>query len=121
MWVFLSDAFLSIVAPDSRHPKYDETKDVLIVRARKKEDINRVFPDATVEQSMGRDYRYRAAINRVEVAQMMFNRVMDNNATNFKNTVHEDERHDAYNNVWEVMYNYQNNLSTEVYSSITRK
>ena len=56
MWVYLNNSFLSIVEnmDDSRLPH---------VRARKKDDIEAVFPDADVLATPAGDYKYRADIS----------------------------------------------------------
>jgi hypothetical protein len=64
MWIFLSDAFLSIVDKGG-----DGT--TLLVRARKAGDIERVFPETEVEETPRNDYRYRARLPRERVAEAM--------------------------------------------------
>lgn len=100
MWIFFSDAMLSIVRkPDDR--------DTLTVRARIKGDIEAVFPEATVIEGAGTDYRFRAKVPREAVATALFDRAMGLNASNFKASVADRLRHDAYMDVWDVMYRYQ--------------
>ena len=41
----------------------------LLVRARRQEDMTRIFPQAQVQVGGGTDYPYRARIDREEVAQ----------------------------------------------------
>jgi hypothetical protein len=100
MWISLSKAFLSIV---------DKGGDgsTLLVRARRKGDIERVFPQAMVETTPRNDYRYRARINREDVAQALAEAARAITYGNFKNTVKDRQRHDAYMDVWEVMYRFQ--------------
>ena len=100
MWLFLSDAMLSIVQKPG-------DKDVLTVRARIQGDIERVFPDATVEANKGTDYKYRAKVPREQVAKALFDRAMDLSYANFKSTVKNRKRHDAYLDTWEAMYRIQ--------------
>jgi hypothetical protein len=100
MWIFLNDAFLSIV---------DKGGDgnTLLVRARKAGDIERVFPDARVVQGEGTDYAFRARIEREEVAEKIADAARNIRYSNFKNTVKEHDRHDAYIDVWQAMYAFQ--------------
>lgn len=49
MWLCLNSAFLSIVFKDC-------AEDELLVRARRKGDIEKVFPDAKVIRSTDSDY-----------------------------------------------------------------
>lgn len=101
MWIFLSSSFISIV------DKGDETGKTLLVRARSKGDIERVFPSAEVVEGAGTDYRFRARIDREEVAQRIADEARNTRYSNFKSTVKERGRHDAYMGVWDEMFKYQ--------------
>lgn len=101
MWIMLNDSFLSIV------DKGDPTGQTLLVRARKAGDIERVFPEAAVQTGGGTDYKFRARIDREHVATKIAESVRNIRYSNFKNTVHEDDRHDAYLSVWRSMYLFQ--------------
>ena len=61
----MPDSFLSIV------DKGDPSRKTLLVRARKAGDIERVFPDAKVNEGVGSDYQYRSRIDREAVALAM--------------------------------------------------
>lgn len=100
MWIFLNNAFLSIVDTDSKGT-------TLLVRARRRGDIERIFPAATVKETPGRDYRYRAQIGREQVAETMAEAARGVRYPNFKNSVAEHLRHEAYAQVWSVMHRYQ--------------
>ncbi len=101
MWIFLSDSFLSIVDIG------DKSGQTLLVRARHKGDIERAFPEAKVIEGGGTDYRYRARIDREAVAQRMAEAVRGIDFPNFKSSVREPDRHDAYMQVWQAMHRYQ--------------
>lgn len=110
MWVFLNDAFLSIVQPGrldlSRAGlRGADEGDYLCVRARVRNDLQRAFlsPSLKVHEWPGRDYPFRAFVLRETVANMLSTRVITLDATNFKDSVQEHERHDAYMDVWTVM------------------
>ncbi|CAB4130400.1 hypothetical protein UFOVP119_24 [uncultured Caudovirales phage] len=110
MWIFQSDSFLSIVAPaqsDLPPPLRPKWQDYLIVRARKRGDIERVFKGVRVVKLPNRDYAFRAYVPRDRVAGVMFDRFMNIEYGNFKGSVKDDERHDAYMSVWSVMNRYQ--------------
>ncbi|KAB2856245.1 MAG: hypothetical protein F9K46_14460 [Anaerolineae bacterium] len=96
MWIFLPDSFLSIVA-------HRDLPDHLLVRARKKGDIERVFPEAKVEHTPRADYPYRAPIPRARVAEALAAQAQAIDYDNFKNQVGDDARHDAYFSCWSVM------------------
>ena len=105
MWVFLNDAFFSIVA----HP---QRKRLMIVRARKPGDIPCVFgpKGIKVEHTPARDYPYRAVIGRERVALTMAHEVRRIDYGNFKDSVADDDRHDAYSEVWTVMLRWGKGL-----------
>ncbi len=102
MWIFLPDSFLSVV------DKCDTSGQTLLVRGRRKGDIEQVFPDAAVQSGGGTDYAYRARIDRNEVAEAIAASIKNIRYPNFKNEVDDQDRHDAYLAVWSAMYRYQN-------------
>lgn len=102
MWIFLSDAMLSIVQKPG-----DAEAGTLTVRGRVKGDIERVFPDAKVVEGAGTDYRFRASIPREQVAKAMHDQVMALDYSNFKGAVKDRARHDAYLRCWSAMHALQ--------------
>lgn len=105
MWIFLSNAMLCIV---------DKGGDgsTLMVRSRREEDITRVFPDAQIQVGDGKDYPFRARIDREEVALRLAEAVRGINYESFKTAVAEDDRHDAYLRVWSTMHDFQEEEQT---------
>lgn len=95
MWICLNDAFLSVVSKNCK-------PDQLLVRARVKGHIEAVFPDAVVSESTTTDYRYRAVVSRIEVADALIGQVMSLDYSNFKNSVRDNRLHDAYAAFWNV-------------------
>lgn len=112
MWIMTNQAFLSIVDPDAPYgggmgPQGDK----LLVRARIEGDIERVFPGAAVKRTPERDYLFRAMIPREQVAAVIAKEVGDIGYSNFKGSVQENDRHDAYASVWGVMFRLQKALA----------
>jgi hypothetical protein len=112
MWIVLNDAFLSIVdqkaADGYRINPSPAPDDILVVRARVKGDIERVFGNGTrVHSIKGRDYLFRAFITRQQVQDAIMCEIMTLDYGNFKNSVREDDRHDAYADIWGIMYRFQ--------------
>lgn len=101
MWFALNDAFLSVV-DKANDP------DCLLVRARRKGDIENVFglTFPSVE-TPGNDYLYRAEIPRRVVANVVRDRILAIDYDNFKDSVDDDRLHDAYASVWGVMARLQ--------------
>lgn len=100
MWICLSNSFLSVVHKDCE-------KDELLVRARRKGDIEKVFPDADVKRTVGVDYLFRAVVKRKDVAAAMTAMLMDYSSKNFKDSVRDNQLHNAYMSVWGVMAKMQ--------------
>lgn len=106
MWVMLNDAFLSIVALPGKGQRRK-----LLVRARARYDISRVFADAVVQHTPLADYAYRAIIPAAEVKRTLAREVGRITYTNFKDSVAEEDRHDAYITVWTALMRWGRGLS----------
>lgn len=100
MWICLSESFLSIVDAANE-------AGTLLVRARRVGDIEAVFPNAKVTQSIGKDYLYRAQIKREEVAAVLAEQVMKLAYPNFKSSVADPRLHAAYSSTWSIMSQLQ--------------
>jgi len=99
MWICLNNAYFSIVADRNDSKK-------LLVRARRSGDIEKVFNvQETVDPRA--DYRFRAHIDRPLVNQVMIKQVDLINYDNFKNSVENQELHDAYMRIWSIMNKVQ--------------
>jgi hypothetical protein len=102
MWIFLSDAFLSVVA-DRDEPEGER----LLVRARREGDIERVFPEADVTTTPAADYRFRAWLPRERVAEVLMQQVEHLAYANFKSSIRDHAYHEAAMGAWSVMHRYQ--------------
>ena len=96
MWIFLHDCFLSIVDKDCG-------PDELLVRARRKGDIEKLFPRAKVIRLTRADYLFRAVVKRDEIARVIANEISWIDYDNFKKAVHDHDLHAAYTRVWTAM------------------
>lgn len=99
MWICLNNGFFSIVAQRG-------SDDRLVVRARRKGDLERVFGVEGIA-SPGRDYAFRAFMERDDVASVLMCNVLGIDYPNFKNSVKDNALHSAYNRVWSVMGDLQ--------------
>jgi hypothetical protein len=83
---------------DERH------EDALLVRARRRGDIEAVFPVAEVVETPDADYQFRTTLFREYVAGVIAKRLLFIQYPNFKNSIGWDgagaDRHDAYLAVW---------------------
>jgi len=100
MWICLNNAFLSIVHKDCG-------PDELLVRARRKGDIEKIFPDAKVTRYTKSDYLYRAVVLKHMVKSAMYDQVMNIDYPNFKDSVDDPLLLDLYHDVWFVMIDAQ--------------
>jgi hypothetical protein len=101
MWIFLNDAFLSAV-------QHRDAPDSLMVRARRREDLARVFGDGVeIVELADADYPYRVTVPKAELAVRLAARVEAIDYDNFKNSVPERRRHDAYMDVWSAMRRFE--------------
>lgn len=96
MWVFLNDSCLSIVEHSGK-PGH------LLVRSRIQGDLERAFPSAEVYEDTTADYRFRADIPREEVKEAMSSAIDRIDYANFKGSVKDSERHNAYMKIWRVL------------------
>ena len=101
MWLYLPDCFLSIV--QDKHAAHQK-----VVRARFKGDIEKMFPNAEVEEHTGTDYRFRAYVNHAEVVSAMVHFTdLNINYHNFKDENHDEFRHRHLMEVWNAMLEAQ--------------
>ena len=106
MWIFLSDAFLSVVAD-----KADPAGDRLLVRARRPGDIECLFPEAEVFRVAGADYAFRAWLPRQQVVDAVQDRLQSLSYANFKDSIEDSDYHDAAMEAWTAMYCYQQRIA----------
>ena len=100
MWIFTNQGFISAVTDFNKQGN-------LLVRARAKEHLTHLFPDAVVQKTSDADYLYRASIPQAEVAGVIAEQIQAIDYTNFKKSIPDDEYHAACSGVWHVMYRYQ--------------
>ena len=105
MWIFTPTAFVSIVA-HRRNPH------VLLVRARLKGDLERLFPGCKVVETRRADYRFRAEIARERVAQVVADQLLGVEYDNVKDAIpRRGEVHQlrsrSMHRVWGVMHDAQ--------------
>lgn len=107
MWIIAKHGFISLVQDRKDH-------NMLQVRARVQEDIEQLLPGAVVFTKDGADYRYRARVTKVEVAQMMAQQVLDiDYDSHFKDEAiaadkkHNATRRSAYYGCWSALAKLQ--------------
>jgi hypothetical protein len=107
MWIFLNNTFLSIVSAADRPSD-------LLVRARRAGDIEQVFPKARVSTTSKSDYRFRAFVSRIDVVVAIAAQVGGIDYTNFKDSVADEDRRNAYLGVWRQMFIWQGAIAEKL-------
>lgn len=109
MWIMTNKGFISAVA-------HREKKNMLMVRARAPGHLEAVLGVAPkdVEKTDDADYAYRVVIGR-SAFKVAIDRMTDAiDYDNFKNSVEDNNLHDAYMDVWTAMYRYQSRERTKL-------
>jgi hypothetical protein len=96
MWIMLNDCFLSIVHKDC-------ARDELLVRARRRGDLEKVFRGVAVVHTPKADYPYRATVKRKAVNSALALELSRVTYENFKDSVQDNRLHNAYLRVWSEM------------------
>lgn len=107
MWLLAKDGFYSIV----QKPE-DKAGDMLSVRARRREDLEKLieFTGGEIIVTPHADYPYRIVIEREVMAQAAWEMVMQLDYGNFKGSIKEDQRHDIYMAVWGCLRRLEDRL-----------
>ena len=100
MWIAMTDTFVSAVQ-DRNDPSR------LVVRARKAEHLERLFPDREVTITPEADYVARVLVPRDEFVKVMARRIEEIGYDNFKASVDDERLHDLYADFWSLHRRYQ--------------
>lgn len=100
MWISFNDAFISCVEDRGN-------ADQLVVRARRRDALQRLFPDREVRVDGGADYRYRVFVSKSEFASVVVQRIMGINYWNFKGSVTSPDLYQLYESFWFLHRKYQ--------------
>ena len=101
MWFCFNNGFVSAV--ENR-----DDEDGLVVRARRREHLEDNFPDNKIVVGGSTDYNYRIFISKKEFAEIVKDRIMGIDYSNFKNSVEDDDLYDLYSKFWTLHYKFQN-------------
>ncbi len=100
MWISFNDGFISAIQDRKE-------ADGLVIRTRRKDHLENIFPGLEIFTDIGTDYRYRVFIKKAEFAAILAKRAGEIDYTNFKNSVKDDELHRLYARFWHLHYEYQ--------------
>ena len=110
MWLFTKFGFYSIVQDQ-------QNKAIFKVRARKKSDIEAlkkhvlILSECPIHCDKKADYWFRIFINPIQLQQLMLFLANSLDYFNFKESIYlnktQNDKLEAYHQVWDVMYEYQ--------------
>lgn len=100
MWVCLNDGFISVVKDKLN---FNE----LVVRARRKEILERLFPNREITELWNADYMYRTYCSKDEMTKIMAETIDNIEYSNFKDSVKDKELKDLYGKFWTLHFYYQ--------------
>jgi hypothetical protein len=99
MWICFNDGFVSAVKCNDSN--------MLKIRSRRKEHLEKHFPEKEIHVDVGTDYKYRVFATKEEFAKIVSDSIMNTKYTNFKNSVNDHDLHDLYADFWHLHYRYQ--------------
>jgi hypothetical protein len=100
MWFCFSDGFISAV-------QHRDDPATLVVRARRRDILDVLFPEYKVIVGGSTDYNYRVFIDKKDFNDIVSRRIQAIDYANFKNSVEDDDLHQLYADFWQLHYEYQ--------------
>lgn len=119
MWLITKIGFFSVVEKPE-----DKKKSTLTVRARVQSDLEGLRDGylsslGPISEDTGTDYKYRAKVPRLDLANAIGKIVLDIDYSNFKNAVAKSqgaERSQLYHELWDVLYRLQSKKPAQLTS-----
>lgn len=110
MWLFTKHGFFSAVQDNYCN------EDEVMVRARSKADLEALckalnIPATAIATTPQADYRQRLKLTKRQWSEYVAGAAQATNYPNFKDTVDDCPRHDAYMKCWEALYQWQEDLA----------
>ena len=100
MWICFNDGFISAV-------EHRDSADLLMVRARRRDVLDTLFPDSEVVVGGSTDYQYRVVISKAAFSEVVSRRISEISYPNFKDSVDDQELHELYEKFWSLHRRYQ--------------
>jgi hypothetical protein len=100
MWICMDSSFVSAVQ-DRDDPEG------LVIRARSKKHLTRLFPGKAIAITPEADYVARVFVTKVEFAAVVSQRIEAISYDNFKNSVRNHRLHQLYTEFWGLHWRYQ--------------
>ncbi|MCO6048221.1 hypothetical protein NGM99_00260 [Mesorhizobium sp. RP14(2022)] len=93
MWICLNDSFVSAVQDINRPSR-------LMVRSRRRNHLERLFPDHEILTTIRSDYAHRVFVERDDFKRVLVDQVNLVTYSNFKDSVRDPVLHDLYLDFW---------------------
>ena len=100
MWICFNDGFISAV-------EHRDSATLLMVRARRREILETLFPDTEVLVGASTDYQYRVVVPKTHFSEVVASRIGEISYPNFKDSVEDHELHKLYESFWFLHRAYQ--------------
>ena len=100
MWICFNDGFVSAV-------EHRDSPDILMIRARRREILENLFPGEDVVEGGSTDYQYRVVVAKTAFADVVSKRISEISYPNFKDSVEDLELHQLYEKFWSLHRRYQ--------------
>lgn len=100
MWICFNDGFVSVV-------KDKLNIDELVIRSRRKEILEQLFPGNKITTLTVSDYKYRTYCSKENWSKIMVDRIEDIEYTNFKDSTTDKDLYNLYADMWMTHYQYQ--------------
>ncbi len=100
MWICQNNSFISAV-------QHRDNPDQLVIRARRKEHLQTLFPDKDITVGGSTDYNYRVFVTKTELAEKISSSIMNIDYPNFKDSVEDHDLHNLYSDFWSLHRRFQ--------------
>lgn len=100
MWICFNDGFVSAV-------EHRDSPDILMIRARRREILENLFPGEDIVEGGSTDYHYRVVVAKTAFADVVSKRISEISYPNFKDSVEDHEMHELYEKFWSLHRRYQ--------------
>jgi hypothetical protein len=116
MWLATEKGFYSIVI---NHESKSEGSEI-IIRARKKDDLENLNTGRKIHVNKNKDYAYRIFVSRHLLLKLLIQLGSELDYSNFKNHIKsipsQKDKAESYGRIWSIMNDYQENFIKGLYN-----
>ena len=100
MWICFNDGFVSAV-------EHRDSSDLMMIRARRRDVLQSLFPNEHVIEGGSTDYQYRVVVSKAVFGDVVSKRISEISYPNFKDSVEDHGLHELYEKFWSLHRRYQ--------------